>query len=754
MKPDALRKGAVMLIMLLMPFALLGQEIQKLEDETGKYEGEVKDGKRHGQGTNIGIYGEKYVGEWKDNVPDGYGVYTERNGIRYEGYWKDGTQHGKGKATYADGGTYEGLFVEGGRAGLGTYVLPNGLKYVGEFVNNRAVGKGHLYYPNGTVYEGDMKKYVPVGEGVSTFPNGDKYSGKWNNGVPEGQGTYSLASGEIAEGVWEKGVYSYKGAGGKETEICISLNNNSLSNSSHVKEEVKVAQLENSKVEVTVAAEATKPVAENTVKPDEKTQNKSGNNTARKPIFTRGVSSTKIKDRLFEEAIERGYGYNSVDAYTIINEYNMAVYEGDMIAFLQDKGYEVGRYSKKRGNFGASYVSLYEMEFYPAGKGDRYAYSIIKEDYDPAFDQFKGPGRFYHGKYSITCRPAVLWSGDLVNGLLNGHGVGLICEGDQYSIFDGDFVMGFPKSEFIAVQWIKETDRKSKVAYGSPVFDEIAEEVATADSDYLAAIKEYAKATYDEKAAIMEDKFEKALVLTEKGPGAIPQTKAIREGVKNDRQLFQNFIQVYGTSGVDPKGILPKVNELVDLYVVLESVTKEFNSEEYVTLGVLHFNWSWDNVDKQRDIMYEAKVNSEIYSHNQDLSFRKFYAMAAKYLEQKENELEEHIAKNYGAFLKERERQINGEKENRIHNANYDSAKSYAPSGNKVDGILTYTLQKNGMIYLKNGDYLEYNIEYKKSGAVDHYVLKYSYPRIDSDSREFRSFDAMVDALVKASKNQ
>ena len=32
----------------------------------GKYEGEFKDGKKHGQGTYIKTEGRKYVGEWKD----------------------------------------------------------------------------------------------------------------------------------------------------------------------------------------------------------------------------------------------------------------------------------------------------------------------------------------------------------------------------------------------------------------------------------------------------------------------------------------------------------------------------------------------------------------------------------------------------------------------------------------------------------------------------------------------------------------
>ena len=42
------------------------------------YVGEFKDGKEHGQGTNIWSNGNKYVGEWKDG--------KEWNGTIYDKY--------------------------------------------------------------------------------------------------------------------------------------------------------------------------------------------------------------------------------------------------------------------------------------------------------------------------------------------------------------------------------------------------------------------------------------------------------------------------------------------------------------------------------------------------------------------------------------------------------------------------------------------------------------------------------------------
>ena len=55
-----------------------------------KYQGEFKDGKRHGQGTLTYSDGEKYVGEFKDGKRHGQGTDTLKNGTKYVGEFKDG----------------------------------------------------------------------------------------------------------------------------------------------------------------------------------------------------------------------------------------------------------------------------------------------------------------------------------------------------------------------------------------------------------------------------------------------------------------------------------------------------------------------------------------------------------------------------------------------------------------------------------------------------------------------------------------
>ena len=73
--------------------------------------GETKNGKYHGQGTKTWAEGTKYVGEWKDNLMHGHGTWTWTNGSKYVGEWKDGKpwegtkydKDGNVTATYSEG---------------------------------------------------------------------------------------------------------------------------------------------------------------------------------------------------------------------------------------------------------------------------------------------------------------------------------------------------------------------------------------------------------------------------------------------------------------------------------------------------------------------------------------------------------------------------------------------------------------------------------------------------------------------------
>ena len=58
-------------------------------DQYGTYEGEWKDGERHGQGTYDDSAGSIYIGEWKHDERSGEGIQIYPDGSKYEGQWID-----------------------------------------------------------------------------------------------------------------------------------------------------------------------------------------------------------------------------------------------------------------------------------------------------------------------------------------------------------------------------------------------------------------------------------------------------------------------------------------------------------------------------------------------------------------------------------------------------------------------------------------------------------------------------------------
>eukprot|EP00913_Durusdinium_trenchii_P025110 g23570.t1 len=71
---------------------------------------------------------------------DGYNYKVFPDGSRYEGQWKDGLKHGKGRFTYPDGDVYDGVWQDGKAHGHGTYTSKQS-KYVGDWQSDLKHGQ-------------------------------------------------------------------------------------------------------------------------------------------------------------------------------------------------------------------------------------------------------------------------------------------------------------------------------------------------------------------------------------------------------------------------------------------------------------------------------------------------------------------------------------------------------------------------------------------------------------------------------------
>ncbi|HQW37679.1 MAG TPA: caspase family protein [Usitatibacteraceae bacterium] len=200
-----------------------------------KYDGEFKDGLKHGTGryewengdryegtfaedrpSGAGKYqfanGDNYEGEVKAGVIAGRGTYVTRAGDRIEGSFAGGLANGVGIYRFASGDRYEGEMVDGKLQGKGRYFAKNNDRIEAPFVNGRAHGKGTYFFSNGDRYEGDLKEGAITGVGVYTYASGPKYEGEMANGLPQGKGTFWFVDGSRFEGAFEGGLTRAKGA--------------------------------------------------------------------------------------------------------------------------------------------------------------------------------------------------------------------------------------------------------------------------------------------------------------------------------------------------------------------------------------------------------------------------------------------------------------------------------------------------------------------------------------------------------------
>ena len=87
------------------------------------YEGGMRAGKMHGQGSYTTAEGHRYEGEWRGRELHGRGTFTWADGSYYEGEWRHDQPHGSGVFVDIDGDRHEGTWRDGCYDGKDTWVV-------------------------------------------------------------------------------------------------------------------------------------------------------------------------------------------------------------------------------------------------------------------------------------------------------------------------------------------------------------------------------------------------------------------------------------------------------------------------------------------------------------------------------------------------------------------------------------------------------------------------------------------------------
>ena len=100
-------------------------------------------GKRDGKGRLTFGNGIYYDGAFKDNeFVEGVGKVLMVGNKKYEGDLKEGKCHGEGTMISEDGRKFRGSFLNGKKEGKGQIIWPDGRKFSGSWKNNERDGEG------------------------------------------------------------------------------------------------------------------------------------------------------------------------------------------------------------------------------------------------------------------------------------------------------------------------------------------------------------------------------------------------------------------------------------------------------------------------------------------------------------------------------------------------------------------------------------------------------------------------------------
>ncbi|XP_069112126.1 MORN repeat-containing protein 1-like isoform X1 [Argopecten irradians] len=191
-----------------------GLGVYTYENKYFRYEGQWKNGKKHGQGKLQMQDGSYYEGTFCDGEINGHGFrYFSTSGCKYTGQFHKGELHGTGKMIYTDGSIYDGQWYRNRKHGYGVMRSSDSAVYEGAYQSNLRHGEGLMLYSsvrvdgvsNGDKYAGQWENDRRYGEGELTSVNGTVYTGQFIDNLFHGTGLLKHISGYYYNGEWEFG---------------------------------------------------------------------------------------------------------------------------------------------------------------------------------------------------------------------------------------------------------------------------------------------------------------------------------------------------------------------------------------------------------------------------------------------------------------------------------------------------------------------------------------------------------------------
>lgn len=491
------------------------------------------------------------------------------------------------------------------------------------------------------------------------------------------------------------------------------------------------------------------------------------------------IKKNKVMEALISDARSRGMSNDGT--YCIDNSKNKVIDVATAEKYMRAKGYTVaGSSTKEYMRFGEPIKILDKLTFFDPNNFHLCAFNRLKENSSVQYSQLKNKGVFFHrdpedikyyrgfefgrfisrGTLRLCECENVMWSGPVVNGLLNGHGVGFVQYGDAYCYFEGDFRCGFPVSG-LNVRSLKKDDWTIKETRPSWSGDWVAKPVNHID-DYITkkesiiamvlnwsnpqncpaelhtAIEENAKTFYEKDARQIEIDFNNLL----------PINKNINYDYPGS--IAEDFVKLYGWLNMDPKGVLPKAREIYDVQIVRTALAIDVK-KEYIYKHLIEGTKFWmTEALKDTTIIRKAiRISSRKSLVSEQSPFRDYYRQVNDILYKREDQIYDNINRQ----IRKYNTTIQIEKQHRTEmceKCKIDGSKTTVPEG-YIDESWFFghpaQSEKDGKIVFVNGETVTWRYIY--SG--------YDKGKIEADpswstSKTYNDEEEMMKDLIKRCK--
>lgn len=500
------------------------------------------------------------------------------------------------------------------------------------------------------------------------------------------------------------------------------------------------------------------------------------------------------QEKLFREAVSRGSSASGV--YCINNSKKANYTLGQMRSFVKQAGYlpTIGT-TQIRSHFGSPYEVVKTLEFIHPNDFDRYIFCHLNGSGNVSYSQLKSKGccfipfvatnLFYKpentilsgcvkigdGKYMrdtwVLRYDNVLWSGTVVDGLLDGSGVGLyVNDKGKYEYFIGTFQHGLATTA-IDIRRVTRNDseekRYSNYSEGKSVeFDRFLCDKALNNQNpqLLQALSWYYRPLYSEEADRLEQIYRKMRGITVNNCSDF----------KVD-DFVHSFWMTYKQFDFDTRSMVRKAQEMLDIYQIIPALKlgisgPYFGVSALSSLAHLETRLAWygDWVDKDRATLKNGLDIARKNEKSSQCGFNDFFTQARIKLESKYDTFEKKVNADraeYRKFMEPKWEKDREQYEDERSNPKIDWDSSKEPSGGMTSvGGLFSSYKKHyhdGTLYIRMGsiEQVKWNIIYDGDGKVSCYRIEWASEGIRSkltSQRDFRTRGEMMGAIVNALK--